>query len=93
MRVETDEFRIGQRAVFTMSFTVDGAPGLPTTVTLKVRRPDGTVDTIALAGSGASRTGTYDPTVPGWHVWRGVADGNGVHDAEEGRIFVHPASL
>lgn len=94
MRIQTDEFRVGQRALFQMDFTVAGAPVTPTTVTFKVLRPDGvTVDTPGLSGSGASRSAAYDPTVPGWHIWRVTADGNGVHDADEGRIYVHPASI
>lgn len=93
MRIETDEFRVGQRAIFTMDFTVDAGPASPSTVTMRILRPDSTVDTVTLAGAGASRTGSYDFTIDGWHVWRVVADGNGVHDADEGRLYVHPASL
>lgn len=93
MRIETDEFRVGQRAIFAIDFTVAGGPGMPATVTMKVRRPDGSVDVVTLGGAGSSRAGSYDPVVAGWHLWRVVADGNGVHDADEGRFYVHPASI
>jgi len=92
MRVETDEFRVGQRAIFNLAFTVNNGPASPTTVTMNALQPDGTVAAVTLAGAADTRTGSFDPAQPGWHVWRCVATGNGVKDAEEGRFFVHPAT-
>lgn len=93
-RVETDELRVGQRGTLTISFVnVDGQPVTPSIVKMGVEQPDGTVVTVTLSGIADVRDGTFDPTLPGWHVWRCEASGVGFRDAAEGEFFVHPARV
>lgn len=84
-----EPFDVGDVAEpFALFVGPDGAPADPATVTLQVRKPDGTVDTIATSNP---EVGRYEGLVPldqhGLWYYR-FAGAGGVTAVEEGTIEV-----
>lgn len=88
----TDTFDIGDVVRISVSFAVSGVYTDPTTVTLKVKDPSGTVDTYtyALSQVTKSATGVYykDLTIDEAGTWRYEWTGTGSCAAvEEGQVY------
>lgn len=91
--IQTDELLVGQRGIYSMSFTVNGGPATPSLVSFRILQPDSTVVDVEVVGSSDQRVSTFDPPMPGWYVGRIEASGGGVQDAEEFRFYVRAQSV
>jgi hypothetical protein len=84
-----DEWDVGDAPTIYIDFVDNaGTPANPTSVTLRVRRPDGTVDVLPTT---PTAVGHYEAVVPldAHGTWRYRWEGTGaVQAAEEGELLV-----
>jgi len=87
----TPEFDVGDKIRLALAFTVAGTPTNPTAITVKVKRPDKTIDgpfTLTTPDSAGNYHYDYDLTgkPSGRYHWRG--EGTGTAQAAAEMAFV-----
>lgn len=91
-------YAVGQQVRLTVTFTVSAAATDPTTVTLKVKDPAGTITTYTYAGSTITKSGTgvyyKDLALSSSGTWYYGFTGTGTcAAASEGKVFAKPTDL